>query len=110
MQKEAWMATDSLSRELNIQAQYLENMIAVIEGRLSPESLMETPEETPSANGPSAAENTNPSLERLRIEVAEEDAFFYWAQRRTGQHRFVAVSRRWANLRWLESRRGALGH
>lgn len=75
MQKEAWMATDSLSRELNIQAQYLENMIAVIEGRLSPESLMETPEETPSANGPSAAENTNPSLERLRIEVAEEDAF-----------------------------------
>ena len=75
MQRDAWMATDSLSRELNIQAQYLENMIAVIEGRLSPESLMETPEGSPIPSNPATIENTNPSLERLRMEVAEEDAF-----------------------------------
>jgi len=75
MQKDAWMATDSLSRELDIQAQYLENMIAVLEGRISPSSLMETSEEGPAVSNPIATESPSPSLERLRMEVAEEDAF-----------------------------------
>ena len=75
MQKDAWMATDSLSRELDTQAQYLENMIAVLEGRISPSSLMETSEEGPAVSNPIATESPSPSLERLRMEVAEEDAF-----------------------------------
>lgn len=75
MQRDAWMATDSLSRELDIQAQYISNMIAVMEGRISPESLMETPDEGVSANSTVVTDNPSPSLERLRAEVAEEDAF-----------------------------------
>lgn len=75
MQKDAWMATDSLSRELDIQAQYLENMIAVIEGRMSPESLLDTAGQNPSSSNPVTTAGPNASLERLRMEVAEEDAF-----------------------------------
>ena len=75
MQKDAWMATDSLSRELDIQAQYLENMIAVIEGRMSPESLLDTAGQNPSSSNPVTTAGPHASLERLRMEVAEEDAF-----------------------------------
>ena len=75
MQKEAWMATDSLS-ELDIQAQYLDNMIAVICRGAVPLSrywipLVKTHHRATRSQRPAP----NASLERLRMEVAEEDAF-----------------------------------
>jgi murein DD-endopeptidase MepM/ murein hydrolase activator NlpD len=75
MQVEAWEMTDSLSRELQRQQRYIENMMAVLEGRVIPdESTVQTPTEKTGAN--SDTEPTySPSLDRLRDDVAQEDAF-----------------------------------
>lgn len=74
MQSEAWQLADSLSREMDKQARYLANMMAVIEGRISPEMLQDSMPPTAQEATTTHAPNS-PSLDRLRSEVAEEDAF-----------------------------------
>jgi len=75
LQEEAWQMTDSLARELHVQSLYLDNMVAVLEGRISPETLIESAEQDNNQAGPQANPEPSPSLDRLRQEVAEEDAF-----------------------------------
>lgn len=75
LQEEAWQMTDSLARELSIQSLYLDNMVAVLEGRISPEALVERAEQDNNQVEPIANPDPSPSLDRLRQEVAEEDAF-----------------------------------
>ena len=74
MQAEAWQKADSLSKELDTQSRYLQNMIAVIEGRVpeyAPSDSSGTTDPTLLENGP----NDNPSLDALRDRIEEEDAF-----------------------------------
>lgn len=75
MQAEAWRLTDSLSRELDAQSRYLRNMVAVLEGR-QPEAFP-TDSAVASSSDPSASgvQRQTPSLDHLRNEIAEEDAF-----------------------------------
>lgn len=75
MQNEAWQMADSLSRAMDTQARYIANMMAVLEGRVAPNADQDSlPPQSPDEPGPVAPPNS-PSLDRLRNEIAEEDAF-----------------------------------
>lgn len=75
MQVEAWHRTDSLSRALDIQQRYLDNMVAVLEGRITPQELIDSIPSDPSPGPDAPSPEESPSLDRLRFEVAAEDAF-----------------------------------
>lgn len=75
MQQEAWALSDSLSQELDRQARFLDNMIAVIEGRVPREALMDTAVENNLGTPDEIGLQSSASLNRLRDEVEEEDAF-----------------------------------
>lgn len=75
MQQEAWALSDSLSKELDRQARFLDNMIAVIEGRVPREALMDTTGENNFGASEEIGLQSSTSLNRLRDEVEEEDAF-----------------------------------
>ena len=82
MQVEAWHKADSLSRELATQQRYIQNVLDVLEGRVQPDTLQE-PDGMTGSDGVSEAPaetlnqtpTNSPSLDRLRNEVKEEDAF-----------------------------------
>ncbi len=74
MQAEAWRVTDSLSRELDIQSRYLSNLVTILEGK-QPETLP-TDSAASSKNAPlPGVQEQTPSLDHLRDEIAQEDAF-----------------------------------
>ncbi len=76
LQQDSWLLVDSLSKELGVQRRYLDNLVAVMEGRITQEMLRDSISTGPPEEGQSAPPiNPSPSLERLQDEVDEEDAF-----------------------------------
>ena len=76
LQTESWQLVDSLSKELDTQGRYLDNLVAVLEGRITQEALRDSlvlaVRDDP---GTPASDNPSPSLDRLQDAVAKEDAF-----------------------------------
>jgi len=75
MQEEAWVLSDSLAQELDRQARFLDNMIAVMEGRVPREAILDTSDENNLGTTEDLSLQPSASLNRLRDEVEEEDAF-----------------------------------
>ena len=76
LQTQSWRLVDSLSKELDIQGRYLDNLVAILEGRITQEALRDSlvpivrdDAATPPSDQPS------PSLDKLQDAVAKEDAF-----------------------------------
>jgi len=75
MQVKAWQMTDSLSRELDRQQRYIENMMALLDGRGVPNEFQSATPTEDEGSRSNIEPKQSPSLDQLRNDVAEEDAF-----------------------------------